>query len=66
MADVLYISIGRPQAGIDEEVTEGVYIRLHPQTHQPIGLMIIDFQKRFSRPIEQALPLDLSRFFVPA
>ena len=26
-ADVLYLSIGEPQAGIDEEVSDGVYIR---------------------------------------
>jgi hypothetical protein len=66
MADVLYLSIGEPQAGIDEEVSEGVYIRLHPQTDQPVGLMVIDFEKRFSQPLEQAIPIDLARFFAPA
>ncbi len=65
-ADVLYLSIGEPQAGIDEEVHNGVYVRLHPETNQPIGLMVIDFEQRFSRPLAQAIPINLAEFFIPA
>lgn len=63
-ADVLYFSIGEPQAGIDEEVHDGVYVRLHPETNRPIGLMVIDFEKRFSQPLAQAIPINLAEFFM--
>ena len=61
-SDVLYISFGEPQFGIDEEIDDGVYLRVEPQTSKPNGLMIIDFEKRFSQKIN--IPLHLSNVLV--
>ena len=33
---------------IDEEIDIGIYLRVNPQTSKLNGLMIIDFEKRFS------------------
>ncbi len=66
MADVLYLAIGEPKPGVDEEVTAGVYIRVDEETNRPLGLMVVDFERRFSKPIEQTLPIDIAEFFVPA
>jgi len=59
-SDILYISFGEPQFGIDEEIDAGVYLRVEPQTSKPNGLMIIDFEKRFSK----SIPLHLSNVLV--
>ncbi|MBC8233162.1 DUF2283 domain-containing protein [bacterium] len=61
-SDVLYISFGEPQFGIDEEIDNGVYLRVNPQTSKPNGLMIIDFEKRFSEKIN--IPIHLSNVLV--
>jgi hypothetical protein len=61
-SDILYISFGEPQFGIDEEIDDGVYLRVEPQTSKPNGLMIIDFEKRFSKSIN--IPLHLSNLLV--
>ncbi|MDI6792164.1 MAG: DUF2283 domain-containing protein [bacterium] len=63
LADVLYMSIGKPQPGIDEEIDSGVYLRLNEETNKPIGMMIIDFEKRFSKPIDQVIPFNIADFF---
>ncbi len=62
ISDVLYISFGEPEFGIDEEIDDGVYLRVHPQTSKPNGLMIIDFEKRFSKGIK--IPLHLPNVLV--
>mgnify|MGYP001580814389 CR=1 FL=1 len=62
ISDVLYISFGEPQFGIDEEIDNGVYLRVNPQTSKPNGLMIIDFEKRFSQKIN--IPLHLSNVLI--
>ena len=42
-SDILYISFGEPQFGIDEEIDIGIYLRVNPQTSKPNGLG--NFQK---------------------
>ena len=66
LVDVLYMSMGKPQSGIDEEIDSGVYLRLNESTNKPIGMMIIDFEKRFSKPFGQAIPFNIADFFLPA
>jgi uncharacterized protein YuzE len=58
-ADVLYMAIGAPHAGVDDEVEDGVFIRRNARTHKVIGLTIIDFVKRFSRPLDKAIPVEI-------
>ncbi|MBI5303089.1 MAG: DUF2283 domain-containing protein [Chloroflexi bacterium] len=65
-ADVLYLAFGKPKEGIDEEVSEGVFVRLDERTHRAIGVTIVDFEKRFSRPVSKSVPIDLARFLAPA
>lgn len=65
-ADVLYLAVGEPRPGIDEEIEPGVFLRLDEKTQRPIGLMIVDFVRRFSRPLTEAIPIRLDEFFVPA
>ena len=65
-ADVLYFAFGTPKAGIDEEIKPGIFVRLDSRTHRAIGMTIIDFEKRFSRPVGDSVPIDLVQFLVPA
>ena len=65
-ADVLYLAFTTPKEGIDEEISAGVFVRLDARTHHAIGMTIVDFEKRFSRPVNEAVPIDLARFLVPA
>ncbi len=57
ISDILYLSIGEPKEGIDEEVEEGIFVRLNPETKRPNGIMIMDFEKRFSNTKTKPLPL---------
>lgn len=59
-ADVLYMSFGKPKEGIDEEIEDGVYLRVNEKTNKPLGFTIVDFEKRFSTSIEKAIPINLS------
>ena len=65
-ADVLYLAFGVPKAGIDEEIKPGIFVRFDSRSRRAIGMTIIDFEKRFSRPVSDSLPIDLAQFFVPA
>jgi len=65
-ADVLYLVFGNPKEGIDEEVSPGVFLRIDDKTRRANGIMIIDFEKRFSRPVTESVPIDLAEFLVPA
>jgi uncharacterized protein YuzE len=65
-ADVLYLAFGTPQAGIDEEVSAGIFVRLDTRTRRATGMTIIDFEKRFSQPVAESVPIDLVKFLTPA
>lgn len=68
-ADVLYLSLGKPQRAKTVELAEDFVLRLHPKTRQVIGLTIIDFSKHFPqlKPAQFKLPVngsfDPARFF---
>jgi uncharacterized protein YuzE len=47
-ADVLYVSIGRPEFTDYEEVGENLILRREPKTGQVVGFTIIDFAARFA------------------
>ena len=65
-ADVLYLVFDAPRRGIDEEIKPGIFVRLDSRTRQAIGMTVIDFEERFSRPVADSVPIDLARFLVPA
>ncbi len=45
--DVLYVSIGRPQAAISKEAGDDVLIRVHPKTDEVVGFTLFNFAERF-------------------
>jgi len=47
-ADVMYFTMGAPREAISEEVADGVFKRLDPESNEVIGVTIIDFAKRAS------------------
>jgi len=50
-ADVLYLSFGEPQRGMEyTEVGNDIVLRVHPQTRRIVGVTIIDFAEHFSTP----------------
>ncbi len=61
-ADVLYLAFGRPRVGIDKEISAGVFVRVDARTQRAIGMTIVDFEKRFSRPETVSIPIDLTQF----
>ena len=66
VADVLYLAFAAPKEGIDEEISACVFVRLDARTHRAIGVTIVDFEKRFSRPVAETVPIDLARYLMPA
>jgi uncharacterized protein YuzE len=57
-ADVLYLSIGKPQRAKTIEIGDDFVLRLHPKSGQVVGLTIIAFSKHFPqlRPGRYDLP----------
>ena len=64
-SDVLYVSIGKPRAGISEELRNGMVMRYDIETNKLIGFTIVDFIasfkgnkiKTFPTPIKAELQL---------
>ena len=46
-ADVLYLSIGKPQKAETIEIGEDFVLRLHSKSGQVVGITIINFSKHF-------------------
>ena len=46
-ADVLYLSVGKPQKAKTFELAADFVLRLHPKTAQVIGITIVDFSRHF-------------------
>jgi len=46
-ADVLYISIAKPQEALGMDVGEGIIVRYREDTGEVVGLTIIGFRERF-------------------
>ncbi len=63
-ADVLYVSIDRPEFTDYEQVGENLILRHDPKTGQVIGFTIIDFAARFAQK-ESPLSVPLNATFEP-
>ena len=46
-ADVLYLSLGKPQNAKTTGIGEDFVLRLHPKSGQVVGITIINFSKHF-------------------
>ena len=55
-ADVMYLSLGRPQKARTVEIGRDFIVRLDPKTGRVVGLTIVDFSKHF-RAIGKNVPL---------
>lgn len=51
-ADVLYLSITKPQKAIGVDVGEGIIVRYREDTNEIVGLTIIGFKERFLKVIK--------------
>jgi len=45
-ADVLYISLGKPEPAEGIDIGEGIIVRIKPETNEVVGLTIMGFSKR--------------------
>ena len=64
-ADVLYLSVGKPQRAKTVEMGEDFILRLHPKTGEVIGMTIVDFKRHFPQ-LKGALKLPVNGSFNPA
>ena len=58
-ADVLYVAFGEPQAGVDDEVEDGVYLRRSGDDGDVTGLTIVDFVRRFAHQPPLQVPVEV-------
>jgi len=63
-ADVLYVSLGRPEYTDYAEVNDDLILRFDPETKETVGFTIIDFLAHFSQP-EPRLRIPLGASFQP-
>lgn len=47
-ADVFYLNFCKGRKGVAEEIDSGVYARYDAETHELIGLTILNFSKKFT------------------
>jgi uncharacterized protein YuzE len=64
-ADVLYLSVGRPQRAKTVEMGEDFILRLHPKTAVVVGMTIVGFSKHFPQ-LKPRLDLPVNGSFDPA
>ncbi|MBI3811451.1 MAG: DUF2283 domain-containing protein [Nitrospirae bacterium] len=65
-ADVLYLSVGKPQKAKSVETGDDFVLRLHPKTAEVVGLTIIDFSKHFPQLDPTHIKLPAEGSFDPA
>ena len=46
-SDVLYLSLGEPRPALTRGEKNGLLVRIDPQTHQVVGLTVLDYEKKF-------------------
>ncbi|MBM4043855.1 MAG: hypothetical protein FJ279_01965 [Planctomycetes bacterium] len=61
--DELNVLVGKPTDALYVELTDEVYVRLHPETREVLGFTIANFRAR-SRRRKAVLPI-LGRFALP-
>lgn len=57
--DVLYISIGSPRKAVSQEMDDDILLRLDTETHEVVGLTVLNFVERFSD-LDQPQPVPVS------
>ena len=65
-ADVLYLSVGKPQRAKTVEMGEDFVLRLHPKTAEVVGITIVNFSRHFPRLKPTRLDLPINGSFDPA
>lgn len=63
--DVLDISVGRPKKAISKELGNDILVRVLPRTNKIVGLMVLNFERRFSK-TEQSQSLPIEAEFIAA
>ena len=48
-ADILYLSLGKPQSAISKEVGDDILVRVDPKTKKVVGCTILNLTKRFKK-----------------
>ena len=64
-ADVLYLSVGKPQRAKTVEMGEDFVLRLNPKTGEVVGMTIVDFIRHFPQ-LKSGLKLAVNGSFSPA
>jgi hypothetical protein len=54
---VLDIAVARPQRAISDEVATDVFVRRDPKSSEVVGLMILNFSKRFGEKKATSVPV---------
>jgi uncharacterized protein YuzE len=65
-ADVLYLSVGKPQRAKTVEMGEDFVLRLHPKTAEVVGMTIVNFSRHFPQLKPARLDLPINGSFDPA
>jgi uncharacterized protein YuzE len=63
--DILDISVGRPKKAISKELGNDILVRVLPRTNKIVGLMVLNFERRFSK-TEQSQNLPIEAEFIAA
>jgi hypothetical protein len=48
-ADVLYLSIGKPQPALTFEERDGLFVRKDPVSGHPIAVTVIEYERHFRK-----------------
>lgn len=65
-ADVLYLSVGKPQKSLTREVEDGILLRFDQKTKEITGLTILDFEARFQKAKPRSIDINLEAHLQPA
>ena len=52
-ADVLYLSVGKPQPAEGVDIGEGVVLRYNPAQHELVGLTVVGLRSRLLKGLAQ-------------
>lgn len=58
--DILYVDIGEPCFGYNEEVSSDIYLRLCDDTDKLVGFTIISFKEKDLNEIKKIVPLKVN------
>lgn len=59
-ADVMYMSFGEPSTAVGDEIEDGTFARYDPDSHDLIGITILNFSKKFGKePKEVGVPVKI-------